>query len=107
MRKLQDWSGRRWMVVLSRAEGAPSLREQAEAKRREREHGVAQHPLVRSVLERFPGAEIVAVRDGARRRGAPATVPVRMRMQATTFFTTTAPIRRRRQRLLGFLEEHT
>ena len=47
------------------AEGAPSLREQAEAKRREREHGVAQHPLVRSVLERFPGAAIVAVRDNA------------------------------------------
>lgn len=65
MRKLGEWTGQRWMVALSRAEGSPSLRETADAKRREREHGVAQHPVVRSVLERFPGAEIVGVRDGA------------------------------------------
>ena len=65
MRKLGDWTNRRWMVALSTADGAPSIRETAEAKRREREHGVAQHPLVRSVLERFPGAAIVAVRDNA------------------------------------------
>ena len=58
MRRLGEWTGQRWMVALSTAEGTPSLREQAEAKRREREHGVAQHPLVRSVLERFPGAAI-------------------------------------------------
>ena len=65
MRTLADWTDRRWMVAVSTAEGQPSIREQAEAKRREREHGVAQHPLVRSVLDRFPGAAIVAVRDGS------------------------------------------
>ena len=75
MRKLGEWTGRRWMVTLSRAEGAPSLREEADAKRREREIGVAQHPLVRSVMERFPGAEIVAVRDGVAAEEA-APVPV-------------------------------
>ena len=76
MRKLGEWTGQRWIVALSRAEGAPTLREQADAKRREREHGVAQHPLVRSVLERFPGAEIVAVRDGASDEPPPVAPPL-------------------------------
>jgi DNA polymerase-3 subunit gamma/tau len=41
------------------------LREQADAKEQERRIGVQSDPLVRSVLERFPGAEIVAVRTNA------------------------------------------
>jgi DNA polymerase-3 subunit gamma/tau len=65
MRKLQDWTGMRWMVAISSAPGAPTLREQAEAKEQERRIGVQADPLVRSVLERFPGAEIVAVRSNA------------------------------------------
>jgi DNA polymerase-3 subunit gamma/tau len=63
-RKLQDWTGQRWMVALSTAPGAPSLLEQAEAKEKERKIGVQAHPLVRATLEQFPGAVIVAVRGG-------------------------------------------
>ena len=62
MRKLADWTGRRWVVALSSQPGAPSLREQAEAAERERKRGAADHPLVRSVLDNFPGARIVDVR---------------------------------------------
>src|SRR5437588_395211 len=40
MRKLQDWTGMRWMVAISSAAGAPTLREQAEAKEQERRIGV-------------------------------------------------------------------
>ncbi len=64
MRRLQEWTGERWMVALSRAEGAPSLAEQAAEKARARERGVEADPLVRAVLERFPGARIVDVRAG-------------------------------------------
>ena len=63
-RKLQDWTGQRWMVALSTAQGAPSLVEQAEAKEKQRKVGVQAHPLVRAALEQFPGAVIVAVRGG-------------------------------------------
>jgi DNA polymerase-3 subunit gamma/tau len=66
----------RWMVVISSAQGAPSLREQAEAKERERRIGVQADPLVRSVLERFPGAEIVAVRSNAPEEEIVPSVPV-------------------------------
>jgi DNA polymerase-3 subunit gamma/tau len=63
MRRLQEWTGERWMVAISTADGAPTLREAQETRDRARATGVRADPLVRSVLERFPGAEIVAVRS--------------------------------------------
>ena len=63
MRRLQEWTGQRWMVALSSEEGAPSIRERADAREREKLVGVRANPLVRQVLERFPGAEIIAVRS--------------------------------------------
>jgi DNA polymerase-3 subunit gamma/tau len=63
-RKLQDWTGQRWMVALSSAPGAPTLLEQAAARENEKRIGVQAHPLVRAALEQFPGAIIVAVRGG-------------------------------------------
>ena len=62
MRKLQDWTGERWMVALSRDPGAPSLKEQADAREKEAHSEVVADPLVKSVLDAFPGARIVAVR---------------------------------------------
>ena len=61
-RKISEWTGRRWMVVVSSEQGAPTLSSQAEAKRSELEQGVRADPLVQAVLARFPGAEIVGVR---------------------------------------------
>ena len=67
-RKLSEWTGRRWLVVVSAEPGAPTVRSQTEAREAEMKAGVRGDPLVQAVLARFPGAEIVAVR----RRGAPA-----------------------------------
>ena len=66
-RKLSQWTGRRWMVVVSAEPGAASVKAQAEARRAELMRGVAADPLVQAVLNRFPGAQIVDVRslDGA------------------------------------------
>jgi DNA polymerase-3 subunit gamma/tau len=61
-RKLQQWTGRPWMVVVSRESGAPTLKSQADARQAALEVGVRADPLVKAVLERFPGAEIVGVR---------------------------------------------
>jgi DNA polymerase-3 subunit gamma/tau len=63
-RKLSNWTGRRWMVIVSAEEGAPTVRAQAERSEAELKRGVAGEPLVQAVLSRFPGAEIVAVRQG-------------------------------------------
>ena len=61
-RRLQEWTGRRWLVAISATGGAPSLNERAGAAREKSLQGVRAEPLVRSIFERFPGAEIVSVR---------------------------------------------
>ncbi|MFC0217069.1 DNA polymerase III subunit gamma/tau [Pseudochelatococcus lubricantis] len=62
-KRLLDWTGRRWVVALSSAEGAPTLAELARARAQERREDARAHPLVQAVLARFPGATIVGVRD--------------------------------------------
>ena len=61
--KLKDWTGHRWVVTLAREGGAPTLAEQKKQAKAARHERVLQEPLVRAVLDRFPGAEIIAVRD--------------------------------------------
>ena len=63
--KLSGWTGERWIVTVSRADGAPTLDEQAAAVRAQRIAEAASHPLVAAVLETFSGAEITDVRDRA------------------------------------------
>ncbi len=60
-RKLSAWTGKRWIVVVSKEEGAATMRQQAEARQAEVERGVQSDPLVQAVLNRFPGAKIVGV----------------------------------------------
>jgi len=62
-RRLKEWTGQTWMVAVVNAEGGATLREQAEAAKDRRESDAASHPAVKAVLERFPGARIVDVRD--------------------------------------------
>ena len=61
--KLRDWTGERWAVSIASSGGAPTLSEQKQQAKTARFEAVAQEPMVRAVLDRFPGAEIVAVRD--------------------------------------------
>jgi len=60
---LGEWTGTRWIVAISQAEGAPSLAEEEALRASALRHEVAAHPLVRAVLETFPGATIAAVRE--------------------------------------------
>ena len=66
-RKLQEWTGERWMIAVAKeasaASAAPTIREVAKAKEDEKKQGAAAHPVVRKVLELFPGAKIVAVKE--------------------------------------------
>jgi DNA polymerase-3 subunit gamma/tau len=63
-RRISQWTGQRWMVVVSSEQGQPTIRSQIEARRAALERGVQADPLVKAVLARFPGAQIVAVREG-------------------------------------------
>ncbi|MCF3627614.1 DNA polymerase III subunit gamma/tau [Thalassospiraceae bacterium LMO-SO8] len=64
---LKSVTGERWMVTVSNEAGQPTLAEQrAKAQAAEKDE-VSQHPLVKAVMEAFPGAEISDVRHRDRR----------------------------------------
>ncbi|MBV8107208.1 MAG: DNA polymerase III subunit gamma/tau, partial [Hyphomicrobiales bacterium] len=70
-RRLQEWTGERWMVALTPGSTAPTLRETANAREAERTSGAQAHPLVRKVLERFKGARVIDVRTPESAASAP------------------------------------
>jgi DNA polymerase III subunit gamma/tau len=64
-RKFSQWTNRRWMVAVSAEAGQPTVKSQNETRQAELKIGVRADPLVQAVLARFPGAEIVDVRETA------------------------------------------
>ncbi|MGE5146835.1 MAG: DNA polymerase III subunit gamma/tau, partial [Candidatus Eiseniibacteriota bacterium] len=60
---LGEWTGARWIVAVSQAEGAPSLAEAETERAGALRNEIAAHPLVQAALETFPGATIAAVRE--------------------------------------------
>ena len=61
-RKLEQWTGRRWTVIVSNEVGQPTLRSQNEVQKNQRERAAESDPRVQEVLARFPGAKVVEVR---------------------------------------------
>ncbi len=55
-------TGSRWTIALSTQGGEATLAEQGSAADRQRRDAAAEHPLVRAIMEAFPGARIEAVR---------------------------------------------
>jgi DNA polymerase-3 subunit gamma/tau len=64
-RKLQEWTGERWVVGLSNQPGEPTLAAQADGARARLYEEAARRPVVREALAAFPGARIVSVRPRA------------------------------------------
>jgi DNA polymerase-3 subunit gamma/tau len=64
-RKLEQWTGRRWTVIVSNAPAQPTLRAQAQAQQNELESAVQADPRVRDVMARWPGAKLETVRRAA------------------------------------------
>jgi DNA polymerase III subunit gamma/tau len=61
-RKLEQWTGRRWTVIVSNETGQSTLRQQNEIQKNQRERAAEADPRVQEVLTRFPGAKVVEVR---------------------------------------------
>ncbi|MGY3620387.1 DNA polymerase III subunit gamma/tau [Bradyrhizobium sp. USDA 10063] len=61
-RKLEQWTGRRWTVIVSNEAGQPTIRSQNLAEKSQRERAAEADPRVKEVLARFPGAKVVEVR---------------------------------------------
>ena len=60
--RLQEWTGQRWLVILSREAGGPTLSEAETMAQEARVADARQDPDVAAILQRFPGAKITDVR---------------------------------------------
>ncbi len=62
-RRLKDWTGRNWMVSVSRdRDGGPTLAEEEARKRETMILDARADPAVAAILARFPGSRIIDVR---------------------------------------------
>ena len=72
---LTEVTGTRWTIAVSAAQGEPTLAEQGNAADTARRAVASEHPLVRAILDAFPGARIDTVHDAnADKYGLPAEV---------------------------------
>jgi DNA polymerase III subunit gamma/tau len=70
---LAEATGTRWTIALSAALGEATLAEQGSAADTARRSAAADHPLVRAIMDAFPGARMDTVHDtGADAYGLPA-----------------------------------
>jgi len=60
--RLLEWTGIRWLVILSREAGGPTLSEAETMAQEARVADARQDPDVAAILQRFPGAKITDVR---------------------------------------------
>jgi DNA polymerase-3 subunit gamma/tau len=60
---LSEWTGRRWVIGISSAPGAPTLSETELAHRNAAMDSARASPTVVALMEAFPGATITDVRD--------------------------------------------
>ena len=60
--RLLDWTGKRWVVSLSREEGGSTLAQIDNARRETALLDARNDPTVAAILSRFPGAKVIDVR---------------------------------------------
>ncbi|UUP17733.1 DNA polymerase III subunit gamma/tau [Nitratireductor thuwali] len=60
--RLMEWTGRRWVVSLSREGGSPTLAETEQGKRESAIADAKADPAVAAILKKFPGARILDIR---------------------------------------------
>ncbi|HEV2533034.1 DNA polymerase III subunit gamma/tau [Phenylobacterium sp.] len=61
--RLKEWTGERWLIAAQGGGGAESAWERQKRQEREVRAEIEQDPFVRDVMEAFPGAEIVGIRN--------------------------------------------
>lgn len=59
---LKKWTGKSWIISLTMAQGDDTLHEQDQENERQLRARLRENPLIRAVLDQFPGAEISDIR---------------------------------------------
>ncbi len=60
-RRLEMWTGQRWLVVPSNQEGEATIAETEAGTKRAHESEAMQDPVIAGIMKRFPGTKIVAI----------------------------------------------
>jgi DNA polymerase III subunit gamma/tau len=60
-RRLEMWTGQRWLVVPSNGEGAATIAETEAGTKRANEDQAMEDPTIAAILKRFPGTKIVGI----------------------------------------------
>jgi DNA polymerase III subunit gamma/tau len=60
-RRLEMWTGQRWLVVPSNEEGAATIAETEAGTRQANESQALEDPVIASIIKRFPGTKIVGI----------------------------------------------
>jgi DNA polymerase-3 subunit gamma/tau len=61
--RLKEWTGERWLIAAQGGGGAESAWERQKRQEREVRAAIEQDPFVQEVMQAFPGAEIVGIRN--------------------------------------------
>jgi DNA polymerase-3 subunit gamma/tau len=69
--RLKEWTGQPWLVAAEGGGGAESAWEREKREQRETRAEIEADPFVRAVMQAFPGAEIVGVRQAPMVEAAP------------------------------------
>jgi DNA polymerase-3 subunit gamma/tau len=70
--RLKEWTGQPWLVATDGGGGAETAWERQKREAREARAEIEADPFVRSVLDAFPGAEILGVKQLALTQGEAA-----------------------------------
>ncbi|HYE44535.1 MAG TPA: DNA polymerase III subunit gamma/tau [Caulobacter sp.] len=73
--RLKEWTGQPWLVAAEGGGGAETAWERQKREQREARAEIEADPFVRSVLDAFPGAEILGVKSLAVPQGEAASEP--------------------------------
>ena len=68
-RHLNEWTGQKWVVEISDADGDKTLTEQRGEKGDREKLEASKHPRIQALLESFPESEVIAVRNVSNKGG--------------------------------------
>jgi DNA polymerase-3 subunit gamma/tau len=68
VRHLNEWTGRKWVVEVSDANGDKTVAERKTDKENLDKVKAAEHPRIQALLESFPESEVVAVRNVSKKK---------------------------------------
>jgi DNA polymerase-3 subunit gamma/tau len=61
-KRLEEWTGKRWVLSISKEQGHPTLAEQEASENEARMDDAKSDPAVEAIMAQFPGARIIDIR---------------------------------------------